>query len=591
VPEILTKLQSANRGVIWDQEIYDTWSYNQDRTFFHTFELENCLAGLSFTDEKEAKIFKKKMDDREKSASKETKATPFRDPQSGAISAPPAKQHSRLGGLLHLGHRSSSASYAAPQQTYVPPKQTQAFSPPAAAPKSGISMLDEVHPSWRDLLGDLLGQGFTEDQIEEHAEFIRDYIEQNKAQGSTNGALEETSNGTSKDRRGKAPPPPPPAPPLSRADSISPQHTGSTSSSKRGPAPAPPPARRSRIENHVTQSPTKPPSPPSRSPQRTPSPPRRFRAPPPIADAGKYANSDAPAPPSRPRASSNAPNAGPPPPPRPPKMPIDNEPEVKHKFGVPPPFQGSHTSSAPPAPPRGVPVPPPPPRANRDTSTAHAVPPVSVVPPPLPPKTPNGPVQSSIPSAPPLPPPLPAQRNVPQPPPLPSAPRPAPAMVPPSNGPPPPPPPPPPLQSSGAPPPPPPPMPPSGGPPPPPLLPARGAPASTPLPAPTPSKDDLLASIRASGGVGAARLRRVSSQEKRDRSTPLVPGASTTSQATGNAPPPAAGGGGLADALAQALSARNKKVSASGTCILLTIPEDMYSADLYPDDEDDNDDW
>lgn len=28
--------QPANRGVIWDQEIYDTFSYNQDRTFFHT---------------------------------------------------------------------------------------------------------------------------------------------------------------------------------------------------------------------------------------------------------------------------------------------------------------------------------------------------------------------------------------------------------------------------------------------------------------------------------------------------------------------------------------------------------------------------
>ena len=41
-------LQSANRGVIWDQEIYDNFSYNQDRVFFHTFELEDCLAAFSF---------------------------------------------------------------------------------------------------------------------------------------------------------------------------------------------------------------------------------------------------------------------------------------------------------------------------------------------------------------------------------------------------------------------------------------------------------------------------------------------------------------------------------------------------------------
>jgi Wiskott-Aldrich syndrome protein len=32
----LVDISPANRGVIWDQEIYDTFSYNQDRTFFHT---------------------------------------------------------------------------------------------------------------------------------------------------------------------------------------------------------------------------------------------------------------------------------------------------------------------------------------------------------------------------------------------------------------------------------------------------------------------------------------------------------------------------------------------------------------------------
>ena len=47
--------KTSNRGVIWDQEIYDNFTYNQDRTFFHSFELEECLAGLSFADEKEAK--------------------------------------------------------------------------------------------------------------------------------------------------------------------------------------------------------------------------------------------------------------------------------------------------------------------------------------------------------------------------------------------------------------------------------------------------------------------------------------------------------------------------------------------------------
>ena len=34
----LVDVSSANRGVLWDQEVYDTFSYNQDRTFFHSFE-------------------------------------------------------------------------------------------------------------------------------------------------------------------------------------------------------------------------------------------------------------------------------------------------------------------------------------------------------------------------------------------------------------------------------------------------------------------------------------------------------------------------------------------------------------------------
>ena len=66
-------MQPQGRGIVWDQEIYDTFSYNQDRVFFHTFELEDCLAGLSFADEKEAKTFTKKLDDREKNANNNTK--------------------------------------------------------------------------------------------------------------------------------------------------------------------------------------------------------------------------------------------------------------------------------------------------------------------------------------------------------------------------------------------------------------------------------------------------------------------------------------------------------------------------------------
>ncbi|KAL8773515.1 MAG: hypothetical protein Q9209_001619 [Squamulea sp. 1 TL-2023] len=586
----MVDVSGSNHGVIWDQEIYDPFYYNQDRTFFHSFELEDCLGGLSFVDEKEAKQFKKKMDEREKNASKSTKATPFQGlgPQPSAPSYINGKSHSRFGGLSGLlhGQRSSSAPHVTqplpPPPSIPPPRDLSALA--RGSPQAQQHHpLDDVDPSWRSILGELLEMGITEDQIEENSDFIKEYLEQKKAAESADGVNDRSSDGVNDDRRGKAPPPPPPAPPPGRMKSLSPQHTGGTVASKRGPPPAPPPSRRSRpdsqrLSSHQIESPPE-------SPQRTPSPPRpRFRAPPPIADAGKFAHTSAPSLPTRPRASSNVANPGPPPPPRPPKTPMEDEAESKPRFGVPPPFQGERMPSA-------APPPPPPPARNqqpssprpppRDSFNAHAVPPATLAPPPLPPKTPNA--TPLISSGPPPPPPLPSQRNppsAPPPPPLPTNQRPIPNIPPSNDAPPPPPlpasgaPPPPPLPPSSSRAPPPPAMPSSGGPPPPPLPPGRDTPNAPPLPKPSGGKEDVLASIRASGGVGGGKLKKVSDSEKRDRSAAAVPGSATSATSGGaNAPSaPPASGGGLADALAAALSQRNKKVSAS-------------------DDEDDDDDW
>jgi neural Wiskott-Aldrich syndrome protein len=47
--------------VLWDQELWKGFQYNQDRTFFHSFEMEGILAGLSFAEESEAQGFYKKV--------------------------------------------------------------------------------------------------------------------------------------------------------------------------------------------------------------------------------------------------------------------------------------------------------------------------------------------------------------------------------------------------------------------------------------------------------------------------------------------------------------------------------------------------
>ncbi|KAF4630937.1 hypothetical protein G7Y89_g7208 [Cudoniella acicularis] len=320
----LVDVSPANRGVIWDQEIYDTWSYNQDRTFFHTFETEECLAGLSFVDEKEAKTFLKKMQDREKNASKATRSNPFGGPGQHTGGG---HRHGLLGGFFG-GHRHSSAPTVQP----TPPDSPSYVLPLApnnrdsggsfTGGKSQFAALDAIDPNWRETWGDDLKQmGITDDLIRDNQDFIADYIrEQQAAQAISPNGIEN--------QRVKAPPPPPPPAAPSRTQSESPHNT--SAGRGRGAPPAPPPARRSAAKAEPPREPTPPREP---SPPRGPPPPR-FAAPPPLADAGKFAHTNNKAP-----LRTHAPtlsNPGPPPPPRPPKTPMDEpyEPgESGSKFG------------------------------------------------------------------------------------------------------------------------------------------------------------------------------------------------------------------------------------------------------------------
>ncbi|KAK3191232.1 hypothetical protein K4F52_002822 [Lecanicillium sp. MT-2017a] len=530
----MVDISPASRGVIWDQEIFDSWSYNQDRTFFHTFELEECLAGLSFVDEKEAKQFKKKMDDREKNASKATRSTPF-----GGASQQPAHKHSRLGGLFH---RHSSAPTPEATRANLPPP------PPAPSHASSTMMngnlgpsefplLDAFDPLWREHFGrDLSDKGLTDDFIKDNQEFIVDFLreEQQNANQQSSPSLGQSAppeppapraNGNDA-KGGRAPPPPPPPP--------------GGSGKKSGPPPPPAPRRAGKSDAAPVTEPRSP------SPPAEPTPPKpKFRAPPPLADAGKFAQQPEEKKRPVPAAPSQPSNPGPPPPPRPAKTPLEVE-NQNHKHAVPPAFSGQR---APPPMPSRSSVPPPPPPRNDGPAGA---------PPPLPPK-----VSSNN-----APPPLPPSSSRPVPPP------------PAAGVPPPPPPPPPPGGSSGAPPPPPPPpMPPSssgGPPPPPPPMPSRdsGAPAPA-LPKAEAGRSAMLGDIQKAGGIGS--LKKVDKNQIRDRSSAQVGGAgdsggSAAAAAGGGGGGGGGGPGGMGDALAAALQKRKDKVSKS-------------------DDEDDDDEW
>ncbi|KAI5838758.1 hypothetical protein DFP73DRAFT_484924 [Morchella snyderi] len=355
--KIVDVIVRSNKGVMWDQELYEGFKYNHDRTFFHTFELEDCMAGFSFADEKEAGRFRDKVETREKYAKSKGRPAGF-------------SVHIPHPHIPHMG-RSDSISRNSP-------------SPPAPKAQNGGDVpfsIDNPDPEFQALLKELMDMGITADQIKDNEDFIKSYIAEKEknaeaekrkrlSNGNGNGVhvMEVPGSPRGFDRSGKAPPPPPPAPPKSAPPppsvpppppvlrngigQLSPQTTGSSTKSRRGLPPPPPIPRGSRrLASQSTGS--SPPPPSSRSP--APPPPRatspptqpRFVVPPPLPTAGAYANS---APPPRPPLppTERAP-------PLPPKTPLEEN--TGTKFAVPPPFQPP--SRPPQAPPQLPPQAPP----------------------------------------------------------------------------------------------------------------------------------------------------------------------------------------------------------------------------------------
>lgn len=586
----------GSRGVIWDQELYVNFDYHQDRKFFHTFEIEECLVGLLFEDTSDAAHFYKRVTTRQKHASKDT-----------------AKNKNAVALKDRLGPEERKIG---PRGEYVNVQTDQ-----RSRRARGVLYYDDVPPpEWRSLYSELALAGITEDQIAENREFIKDYIAK---QGGPLVGLEppiprkyanphpsfsqaptlEATPPPAPPKKTKKPPPPPPTA-SSSAQSITTDH--STSATPMSPSPDPDegsdanhsePPRQFRVPPltaHVP-APTHAELPaPSHNPfQASPSPAQQSQPPPPPPVNNQHAVHLVPPPPPPQSQAHNVP-------PMPPQRSGPVPPPPQRTGPVPPPPQ--RTGPVPPPPQRTGPVPPPPPKAN-----AAAAPP----PPPRYNGTPNQNVAPQRTGAPPPPPPPRAARNPPPPPPAralrppaqvpqqptsqqappqqqsyqpPPPPQRVQPPVPPqptapsgntSAQPVPPPPPPPqltisqPAQSSLGPPPPPP-LPqqttaaPSGGgaPPPPPPPPDLGSTGPTPpLPAVDGSRDALLSSIRGAGGIGLLKKTDKSQLEKPSALLLEAKGDSSSSAAGG-----ASGTGQpatLADALAGALNKRKGKVAGS----------------------------
>lgn len=196
---------TGSRGVIWDQELYVDFAYHQDRTFFHTFEIEECVVGLLFDDTLDASRFYKKVTGRKKLASKQT-ANNKNTIKLKERLAPSGNKVGSRGEFVdaNTGQRSRRA-------------------------KGVLYYDDQPPPEWRLLYAELAAAGITEDTIAENREFIKKYIAeqggplvgleppiprryaQEKAGGLGQPPVAAQAPPDVSKKTKKAPPPPPPS--------------------------------------------------------------------------------------------------------------------------------------------------------------------------------------------------------------------------------------------------------------------------------------------------------------------------------------------------------------------------------------------
>lgn len=507
---------SGSRGVLWDQELCCDFQYNQDRLFFHTFELDTCLAGLLFESKKDAQRFFRRVTHTSKYGSRDTLKN--RKAIQLKRKAPPQAQ---------AGERAGISAGA------------MGVSTPAPVYYDGEPPLE-----WRSLYQQLESVGISSDMIADNRQFIKDYIAQH---GGPLVGLEppiprphsHAQRMRSNSRREKKAPPPPP-PPASTAAAEQPSRGSSPESESAGTPTNVTASQTSPQKNFVPPLPTYTqarPSPAPQTPQRPlPALPTRVSArPPPPPPRGSFTGQHGSVQPGQ--SSQSLPQRSripPPPPPRrraaPPPPPRRSEPASAF---TPPPTQQvqmptlpQRTPAAPAQPARQTYTQPPAPSVPAMSPPATTFPEESTLPPAAPVLPPPAPAMppAQIPQAPPAPPP-PSVSSAPSAPPAPPAP-PAPTF--------------------------------SSAPSAPPAPPAPAGQSSTPaLPTPDAGRSALLESIRNSG---------IQSLKKTDKShldRPSVLLQPAGSQRASAAPAGQGQPGNLADALAAALQKRKDKVAQS----------------------------
>ncbi|KAI8070849.1 hypothetical protein BC940DRAFT_331670 [Gongronella butleri] len=245
------------RGVLWEQELYEGFDYVKECPFFHTFGTDEHLAGLEFVDQGEADTFYKKVTNRESIKLKE---------QAGNWKISKRISKNDIGepsDFRHVGHIGYSN-------------------------EKGFSV-QANDANQDDIVAQLKALGITPEEIDKNQDFIKQFLNQHTGPSSSS---------------------PPPRIPSSPLPTLPPSKAG------RRPPPPPPPRRKA---GGIASPPPPPPPAPARPSPAMPS--RPSIPPPPVPSAPRPAFGGAGAPPPPPPPPSMAGGGGPPVPPPPPGPP------------------------------------------------------------------------------------------------------------------------------------------------------------------------------------------------------------------------------------------------------------------------------
>ncbi|KAF9972672.1 hypothetical protein BGZ73_004185 [Actinomortierella ambigua] len=148
-------------GILWEQELCASLDYQAERPFFHTFQSDNdYLAGLSFADENEAKVFCNKVQGRHS-------LKPFRLAMAGAHGGLPQRTNS--------GIKKKKIDKTRIGQ----PSDFRHLSHIGWDPDAGFET-QNIDPAWLSLFEELNRFGVSKQQINENAAFISNFV---KARG------------------------------------------------------------------------------------------------------------------------------------------------------------------------------------------------------------------------------------------------------------------------------------------------------------------------------------------------------------------------------------------------------------------------